>query len=176
MAWLSCEFVGLSSGCTFDCLPATGGVTHVKDFGVIQEMVQKLCQRSHPLAKSMDYLQVGIRGEHQCCYLRQIEGCLFRQSNHSCVVCECVSLCMYFPDAVEYQHPCTVCSPLSLKAASPHPRVASSCNYKMGMKPRSAPRMMDPPMQAFTCQDSKTAKKVQEVMQSPAMLLLAGGP
>ncbi|KAF5843622.1 microtubule-binding protein MIP-T3-domain-containing protein, partial [Dunaliella salina] len=36
---------------------AGGGVTQVKDLGVIREMVQKLCQRSHPLAKSMDYLQ-----------------------------------------------------------------------------------------------------------------------
>lgn len=26
----------------------------------IRELVQKLCQSSHPLAKSMDYLQVGV--------------------------------------------------------------------------------------------------------------------
>lgn len=32
----------------------------MKDFNVIREMVQKLCQTSHPLAKSMDYLQVNL--------------------------------------------------------------------------------------------------------------------
>ncbi len=38
--------------------PAGAAVVRTTDTAAIQEMVQKLCQSSHPLAKSMDYLQV----------------------------------------------------------------------------------------------------------------------
>jgi hypothetical protein len=40
----------------------------MQDTNAMRDMVQKLCQSSHPLAKSMDYLQVRVTHEVQGCY------------------------------------------------------------------------------------------------------------
>jgi hypothetical protein len=52
-------------GCNIDLFCSNifsgGGGANIKDFNVVREMVQKLCQTSHPLAKSMDYLQVRVK-------------------------------------------------------------------------------------------------------------------
>lgn len=38
-------------------MPCAHPMPHAQDTNAMREMVQKLCQSSHPLAKSMDYLQ-----------------------------------------------------------------------------------------------------------------------